>query len=82
MEADEERAPLVPFRVNLDQYLLLAFNVLLLSLLEDMLFLAHLDGELAPGGDFTRQENRRKRPFADKFAKNIVMWRLLPSLHR
>ena len=29
MEADEERAPLVPFRVNLDQDFLLAFNVLL-----------------------------------------------------
>jgi len=37
MEADEERAPLVPFRVNLDQYFLLAFNVLLSGVDENML---------------------------------------------
>ena len=36
MEADEEGAPLVPFRVNLDQDFLLAFNVFLSGVDENM----------------------------------------------
>ena len=54
----------------------------LLSLLEDVFFLTHFDGKLAPGGDLARQEDWRERSLADELAKYVVIRRLLPPLHR